>query len=416
MASVDPRKRAVVADVIRRLHKGLSVEDARAEILNGVGRLSSSEITEIEQGLINEGVSPEEIRRFCNVHALLFQSALEQTVAPPDSPTHPLSLLKRENREIGALTARLREGVLKGDAVSVAAGLERLKQVAGHYTLKEIVLFPYLEKHGFPGPSRVMWAKHDEVRGMLKQATDPSQRSAETLHRLLDEVDGMIFKEENILFPAALERISPAEWVEIYKAAEGVGFPFLPGHGLHQVLEEAESRQMQEETTRPETAGARAGGTKPSAADAAGSTAAPLGEGERPLGEIPMPTGAFFLPEITAVLDALPLDVTFVDADDKVRYFSNSKDRIFVRSPAVLGRSVQNCHPPQSLHKVNEILQSFRAGTREHADFWIQMQGKFIYIRYFAVRDPQGGYLGTLEVTQDLTEARSLSGERRLLG
>ncbi len=105
-----------------------------------------------------------------------------------------------------------------------------------------------------------------------------------------------------------------------------------------------------------------------------------------------------------------------MDAEDKVRYFSNSRDRIFVRTTAVIGRAVQNCHPPQSMGKVNEILQSFRDGSRDHADFWIQMHGKFIYIRYFAVRDPEGRYLGTLEVTQDLTEIRSLSGERRLIG
>ncbi len=397
MAPVDSRKRAVVADVIRRLHKGLSVEEAKSEILRDVGRLSSAEITEIEQGLIDEGVSPDEIRRFCNVHAVLFEAALEQTVASPDSPSHPVSMLKRENREIGKLTARLRKEMASGDSSAVAAEITQLQRVAGHYSLKENVLFPYLEKHGFPGPSRVMWSKHDEVRALLKKAADASLRGPEVLGKLLDEVDGMIFKEENILFPAALERIPPQEWVEIYKAAEELGYPFLSGHALHQALEEAEARQ-----------------------DAAAANGAPSAPGTEvapaPLaGEIRMPTGAFSLAELTAFLDALPVDITFVDAEDKVRYFSNSKDRLFVRSTAVIGRSVQNCHPPQSLGKVNEILQSFRKGSRDHADFWIQMQGKFVYIRYFAVRDPQGRYLGTLEVTQDLTEIRSLSGERRLL-
>ena len=116
------------------------------------------------------------------------------------------------------------------------------------------------------------------------------------------------------------------------------------------------------------------------------------------------------------MLNALPVDITFVDADDKVKYFSQSKDRIFVRATSVLGRSVQNCHPPQSLKKVTDILDSFRKGTRDHADFWIQMMGKFVHIRYFAVRDPGGKYLGTLEVTQDIGPIRALTGERRLLG
>jgi DUF438 domain-containing protein len=229
-----------------------------------------------------------------------------------------------------------------------------------------------------------MWSKHDEVRRLLKTASDPAQRTPELLKSLLDEVEGMIFKEENILFPASLERIDPAEWVEIFKACEQIGFPFLRGAGLHSTLAEAESRG---DTSRPEAEG-----------------------------EISMPSGRLSVEELTAMLDALPVDITFVDAADNVKYFSQSRDRIFVRATSVLGRSVQNCHPPQSLAKVTEILEAFRAGTRDHADFWIPLNGKFVYIRYFAVRDPNRRYLGTLEVTQDLTEIRTLSGERRLLG
>jgi uncharacterized protein len=386
MAEIDPRKRKVVSDIITRLHHGLSVEDAKTEILRDVGKLSSSEITEIEQGLINEGVSPDEIRRFCNVHALLFESALEQTVASPDAPTHPVNMLKRENREIEKLVKSLRDSAAGPDKAAMDAGVVRLRGVIGHYAMKENALFPFLEKHGFPGPSKVMWSKHNEVREMMKKLSDPSQRTSDLLKTLLDEVEGMIFKEENILFPACLERISAQEWVEIFKACDEIGFSFLGGHGLHSALEEAESLESR--------------------------TPAPA---ERAPGAIVMPTGTFSPDELTAVLNALPVDITFVDADDKVKYFSQSKDRIFVRATSVLGRSVQNCHPPQSLKKVTDILDSFRKGTRDHADFWITMMGKLVHIRYFAVRDPAGKYLGTLEVTQDITPIRELSGERRLL-
>lgn len=398
MAQIDPRKRKVVADIITRLHHGLSVEDAKAEILKDVGKLSSSEITEIEQGLINEGVSADEIRRFCNVHALLFESALEQTVASPDAPSHPVNLLKRENREIENVVKAVRESAARADAPTVEAAIRRLRGVIGHYAMKENALFPYLEKHGFPGPSKVMWSKHNEVREMMKKASDPAQRTPDLLTQLLDEVEGMIFKEENILFPACLERISSSEWVSIFKACDEIGFSFLSGAGLHSTLAEAESREsLQEEAST----------SAPSGPASAEFAAAP--------GAIVMPTGSFSLDELTAVLNALPVDITFVDADDKVKYFSQSTDRIFVRATSVLGRSVQNCHPPQSLKKVTEILDSFRKGTRDHADFWIQMGGKFVHIRYFAVRDPGGTYLGTLEVTQDLAPVRALSGERRLL-
>ncbi len=121
------------------------------------------------------------------------------------------------------------------------------------------------------------------------------------------------------------------------------------------------------------------------------------------------------LAEINRVFGHLPIDVTFVDTEDAVRFFSQGKDRIFPRSPAIIGRKVQNCHPPASVHRVQQILDDFRAGLRDEAEFWIQMQGKFIHIRYFALRDEAGAYQGTLEVTQDVTHIRALEGERRLL-
>ena len=128
-----------------------------------------------------------------------------------------------------------------------------------------------------------------------------------------------------------------------------------------------------------------------------------------------MPTGNFSLDELIAVFSTLPFDLTFVDADDTVRYFTPGRNRIFDRSRAILGRKVQYCHPPKSVHIVNKIVKDFKDGTQEKAAFWINMGGKFIYICYYAVRDPKGVYLGTLEVTQDLTEIRALEGERRLL-
>jgi len=131
--------------------------------------------------------------------------------------------------------------------------------------------------------------------------------------------------------------------------------------------------------------------------------------------EISLPTGRFTLKELMAVLNTLPVDITFVDKKDRVRYFSDSKERIFVRTKSVLGRKVQHCHPPQSVDVVEKILKSFKEGQRDSVDFWIDFNGKFVYIRYFAVRDKQGRYLGTLEVTQDIKEIQKLEGEKRLL-
>ena len=246
-----------------------------------MGKLTSSEITEIEQGLINEGVSADEIRRFCNVHALLFESALEQTVASPDAPSHPVNLLKRENREIEKVVKALRDSTTRADAAAVETGIRRLRGVIGHYAMKENALFPYLEKHGFPGPSKVMWSKHNEVREMMKKASDPAQRTADVLKQLLDEVEGMIFKEENILFPACLERISPPEWVAIYKACDEIGFSFLSGTGLHSTLAEAESRESQREEASAGTSAEAAGTSRTGASVRRARLSCPAGASRR---------------------------------------------------------------------------------------------------------------------------------------
>jgi hypothetical protein len=395
------QKKEVMKDIIRQLHQGLSVKEAKEKFEKEIGNISSTEIAEIEQSLINEGLSPEEIKKFCNVHALIFKSALEKSVSEETSPAHPVYLFKQENREIEKLTASLKEFVeKKGDyelprfKEKLRERLGRLKEVETHYERKEQLLFPYLEKQGFFGPSKVMWGKDDEIRDLFRKAL----RGIETLEReedfkdfeeqainpLIEEIEGMIFKEENILFPASLEKLNPNDWVEILKESSDVGYVFIESpketEGLMKELKDA----LIEE---------------PSFQD----------------NEVTLPTGKFTLRELMAVLNTLPVDITFVDKDDSVKYFSEGKERIFTRTRSVIGRRVQNCHPPQSVDVVEKIIKSFREGKRDSVDFWINLDGRDIYIRYFAARDKQGRYLGTLEVTQDITDIKKLKGEKRLL-
>jgi DUF438 domain-containing protein len=388
---MDHKKRKLVASIIRDLHAGLSVEDAKARVQREVGTLTSGEVTEIEQSLIDEGVSPDEIKRFCNVHALLFESSLEQAVVAEGSPSHPLSLLKSENRAIEGIVAELRAALASGSAAGggVPAVLAKLKGVDRHYALKENAIFPFLEKHGFSGPSQVMWGKHNDVRQLLRDAEKAAAGGAPAIEAarkdvfepLAAEVEGMIFKEENILFPACIEKLEPAEWVKVLASFHEIGLPYA----------------------------------SPPAADAALAELAALKAEAAEAGTVVLPSGRVSSVELAALLDVLPVDISFVGADDTVRYFNQTKDRIFPRAVSVVGRNVRNCHPPQSVGKVVEILESFRRGERDHADFWIDLHGRLVWIRYFAVRDPSGKYLGCLEVSQDLTEPRRLTGERRLL-
>jgi len=394
------KKKEILRDIIINLHSGTPVEEAKERFLKEVGNISSTEIAELEQGLLEEGLSVDEIKKFCNVHALLFESALRKDIAKEESPTHPVYLFKQENREIEKLVLRL-EDLKRGDYTidlfkkELKGLLEILHDVDIHYTRKEQVLFPFLERHEFFGPSQVMWGKDDEIRGMLKEAlsrVDGLQDGESVagfikanIELLVEEVRGMIFKEEQILFPAALEKLTVDEWAEVFRSSEEVGYCYIEKPVEDKLLSEQLKKSYREE---------------PLVTDSE---------------NIVLPTGSLSLKELELIFNRLPVDITFVDKDDRVKYFSDNPDRIFVRTKSVIGRKVQNCHPPQSVEIVEKILDSFKNGSRDNADFWINMEDRILFIRYFALRDREGNYLGTLEVTQDITDIRKLEGEKTLL-
>lgn len=388
-------------EIILKLHKGLSLEKAKERFEKEVGAISSTEIAEIEQSLIQDGISIDEIKKFCNVHALLFQSSLGNTISKEESPAHPVFLFKLENREIEKITAKLKKikenssppefGKQKDD---VQILLKKLNGVKGHYTRKEQILFPYLEKYGFFGPSKVMWGKDEEVKELLsksindiqnvKTKTQFNEYIEKNLNLLIEEVEGMIFKEENILFPTALEKLDSNDWVEVLKESEEIGYVFIEKpKETEQLIQELKSAIIEEPTIKNN--------------------------------QISFPSGDLHIKEIMTLLNTLPVDITFIDKDDKVKYFSEGKSRIFLRARSVIGRQVLHCHPPQSVDVVEKILKSFKDRSKDYYEFWINLQNKFLHIRYFAVRDNQKNYIGTLEVTQDITDIKKLEGEKRLL-
>jgi DUF438 domain-containing protein len=271
-----------------------------------------------------------------------------------------------------------------------------------HYVRKENILFPYLEQKGFFGPSSVMWAIHDDIRAGWKDLGErlserPSAPAvfagqlAEALAPIDTAIREMCYKEENILFPTALEKLTEQEWAAIRAQEAESGYAYVqPG-----------------DEWPPAELAAQVQDAAPPAPEATqpGQVAEQL---------IPLDVGALSAAQINLLLTNLPVDVTFVDENDEVRYFSETRERIFPRSPAIIGRKVQLCHPPTSVHRVQQILDDFRTGKRDVAEFWIQMSGLFIHIRYFALRDRQGTYRGTLEVSQELSPLRALEGEKRL--
>jgi len=402
--TVDPARLDELAAIVAELHAGKTAEEVKPRFEELIADVEATEIAAMEQRLIEGGVPADDVKRLCDVHVQVFADALEGHAAVSAAPGHPLDTFQRENQALLQVTASLRKvaeaigeppapdawGRLK---TALAGTVERLAEVNVHYLRKENQLFPYLEQHGVEGPSKVMWAIHDDVRALIKQAretiaADDAAMAVSTCLALAKMADDMVNKEEKVLHPMAIDTLSDQEWAAI-RAGEGeIGYAFITGVPAWPPADAA--------------AGAEAG--------AAGAPAGPA----TPAGLLELKTGGLTLEQLNLMLTALPIDVQFVDEHDQVRFYSEG-ERIFPRSPGVIGRKVQNCHPPASVYKVQQIIDAFRAGDKSTAEFWVELGGKLLHIRYFAVRDAAGAYRGVVETAQDVTGIRALEGQRRLL-
>ncbi|RLD06355.1 MAG: DUF438 domain-containing protein [Chloroflexota bacterium] len=395
----------IMKSLVRQLHNGRAEEKIKKQLETMLDEADYSDVFVMEVQLIEEGISEESIRELCDTHTRVLSSHLDLQETPDTNPGHPVHTFVQENKELVKNAQQIHLLIKQVEELGPAENalplmqeiqglLNKLMDVDKHYRRKENLLFPYFEKNNIPGPPSVMWGKHDEIREYLKmtiqglQETDHIQAAEAKAYNLfavstaIESVEDMVYKEEKILFPTALDILAEQEWYQIYLETPEIGFclyvpefEWIPEGGAH--LE-----------------------VKPK-----------ITQSDR----IQMPTGAFKLQELITVFSVLPFDLTFVDKDDTVRYFSPGKERIFDRSRTILGRKVQYCHPPKSVHIVNQILEDFKSGAQDKARFWINMGPKTIYIVYYALRGDDGEYQGTVEVTQDITGVRQLEGERRLL-
>lgn len=403
--SEEPRARAervaMLKTIIERLHAGAAPDEVRLQLRTLVRETEATEIASMEQSLIEAGMPAQQVQKMCDLHSQVLREILTQDQAAAIPPGHPVDTFQRENAalmtRVGQMRTLVAELAALPDDADPGAAVERwrglfneLMDIDKHYQRKEHLVFSCLERHGVSGPTQVMWGKDDEVRAALRQlgeALGGNLRTARAAREIgeqraapaLAAVEEMIFKEENILLPMCLRTLTESEWAEIAEQSIEYGWCLVePREGYRFAGAEGA------------VGGARAG-------------------------ILHLPSGAFSRDQLLGIFRTLPVDVTFVDADDRVRFFSPGPDRVFPRSALILGRRVQHCHPPQSVGTVQRILDDFRAGRQRVAEFWITLKGRFVHIRYFAVQDEAGAYLGTLEVTQDVTAIRALAGERRLL-
>lgn len=394
-------KKELIKGLIKRLHSGEAIESVKEKFKEVISDISPLEIANIEEELVKEGMPFEEIQKLCDVHLLFFKESIEK--AKPLAPeNHPINILMKEHNIFIEKANHLREQVRALLSLNnydenpiLIAELMKLEKEIGlerserHYLREENVLFPYLEKHGITQPPKQMWTEHNQIREIKKEIKKyieslNSEGFKETVkllndkvYQLVDILSNHFYKENNILFPAAMRVIDLSEWVSIREEFDEIGYPyFKPGEFFIDAIE--------------------------------------IGK-EKKGGYIRFETGELTSDEIEGIFSNLPIDITFVDRDDRVKFFNQTKERIFVRTKAIIGRTVQNCHPEKSLSVVNQILEDFKSGKRDRADFWIDIEGKKILIRYFAIRDKSGEYLGCLETTQDITEIKKIEGQKRLL-
>ncbi|MEM2554772.1 MAG: DUF438 domain-containing protein [Nitrososphaerota archaeon] len=395
-------KKKIIMEIIKQLQRGALPEEIKEKFKQILEGISPLEIARVEQELIKEGIPREEIQRLCDIHLAVFREQLEKQKF--EIPLwHPINILIEEHKIMLKLSEEFINVTNRIQQVNdIIKEMHNLKHISEefhdsekHYLREENVLFPYLEKHGITEPPAIMWMEHNQIREKKKQFynlienyntmdfKEVKKQFNEVARSLSSLLANHFFKENNILFPTALQVITEQEWIDIRKEFDEIGYCcFTPEHLIAiptiKEVREAEVKHISE--------------------------------------ELEFETGKLSKREIEAILNTLPIDITFVDKEDTVKYFNKGdKERIFIRTKAVIGRKVQQCHPQKSIHIVNRILDAFKNGKKDVAEFWIQKDGRMVYIRYFPVRDKNGEYLGTIEVTQDITNIKKIEGEKRLL-
>ena len=365
-----------------------------------IDNVTPHDMLALEDKQMQMGISPDMIKKDVEKIINVFSKGLERYEWQKPKEGIFLYYLMLENEAFKFKLNQIKK-ILRGYNGREASHFQEMKQELlprfvefkpfdYHYIKKENILFPYLEEiWDSYRPLKVMWSLHDDIRRTLKEVIalleDPSTEWSDfnpILGKYYSLVFRMIQKEDIIIFPVATETVSDESWHEMHLQSFEYPFPFI------ETPEKPQDESIKEQTDQDDLL-------------------VP--------GMFVAETGRMTLEQVLLVFNHLPIDITVVDENDRVLFFNKPKERFFPRSPAIVGRSVNNCHPPESVHIVEEIVETFRKGERDTAIFWIELKGRFILIQYFALRNDDGEYKGVMEVSQDATEIRKLEGQRRLL-
>lgn len=444
---------------LKRLGEGESLEVVRKDFAAEFQGVEASEIMKAEEAILAEGTPITEVQKLCDVHSALFHGTTdysnkhEKSAALSQVKGHPLQTFTRENEALTKLIDRMKEllaGMEKesscgslpvdekqadtgkfpvdekqvdtGNLPQIAAQLLKIREVAVHYAKKGDLLYPHLNaRYGIAGPSAVMWTADDEIRdelGALCKALQKGREAAEQnatgsfqssqwdvkwlerLQKVLMRAEEMIYKENHILFPNCAVNFTEEDWMGIYRDAKDYA-DCLGVHG--EVWEEAENwLRKEKEAKKTVFKGTKDGQASEGEEDRVGSNFSD--------GVIHMPGGHMTIRQLTALLNTIPLEISFIDAEDRNCYF-NEGPKVFKRAQMALGRSVFTCHPPKVETMVRRIIGEFREGTLDRVPVWMDKGGRTMLVTYMAVRDESGEYMGTMELVQDMEFAKEHFGK-----
>ncbi len=305
---------------------------------------------------------------------------------------HPVRTYLEENLLIRSLIQELQAVNIKEQYELFKELFTKLSKVELHFARKENQLFPYLEKHGWTSPSQGMWAFHDQIREEMKATrvaieSEDIESISHNLQTVFRSLEHIMQVEEGRLLPNAMQLLSEEEWKEFKEGDKEIGWMFDTPPTPYPADEYIHPSQ---DTKRREL---------------------PFGIDDKTHYD----EGWLTPEQVNSIFRILPVDITYVNENDQVVFYNRGEDRVFPRSAGIIGREVKFCHPPKSVDQVIKILEEFKAGRQDLAEFWINFKGQFIHIQYFAVRDPDGTYRGVIEMSQDVTHVRGLEGEKRLL-
>ncbi len=386
---------ALLAEILRALCEGVDANELIDNFINNCESVTRDEVSTVFIGMENGGYSFQDNVAISHFYHEVIEDKVAAGIIKQFEPGHPVAVYLEENRLLQSLFRKIKKIDPEQNTAEFQNIYDQICKVELHFVRKENQLFPCLEKHGWDSPSKNMWSFHDDIRADIKDVGIAIKEKnfgkvARRLPMLIDELDRLINVEEQRLFPNALELLDEDDWKDMRIGDEEIGWMLDQEPVPYPAVE-------QEEYVHPSK-------LKQSSKQSIDT------EGKHHFDE------GYMTPEqVNLLFKTMPLDITYVDENDQVVFYNRGEDRLFPRSKNVIGREVRYCHPPKSVDSVLRILEEFRNGTKDVADFRINIKGRFVLIQYFAVRDNDGTYRGVMEMSQDITEMKTFEGEKRLL-